>query len=89
MPAKNQSNHQQQIDPVRNKISNGVDQEIDKALAQNEDWEETYGRLFEKKGKKKEKFSGGTLAGQNERMKANKGYARGKGKPKVVVKIKK
>lgn len=78
MPVKNQNDNQKQID-----------QEVDKVLAQNEDWEETYGRLFEKKGKKKEKFSGGTLAAEKQRLAENKYYVRKKEKPAINIKIKK
>ncbi len=66
-----------------------IDQKIDKVLAQNEEWEETYGHLFEKKGKKKEKFTGGTLASEKKRIEDNKYYVRKKEKPAINIKIKK
>lgn len=66
-----------------------IDEAIDEKLRQEEEWEKQYGHLFKERKPDKLKIAGGTLAGQNEKMKANKGYARGKGKPKVVIKIKK
>lgn len=78
MPIKNQNNIQDQID-----------QEVDKALAQNEDWEESYGHFFREKKKDKARlYGGGTLAAQNEKIKTNKSYRRRGEKPKVAIKIK-
>ncbi|MFH1226143.1 MAG: hypothetical protein V1684_02590 [bacterium] len=66
-----------------------IDEAINEKLRQEEEWEKQYGHLFMEKKLDKIKFAGGTLAGQSEKMKVNKDYARGKVKPKVIVKIKK
>jgi len=65
-----------------------IDEEIDAKLAQEEEWERTYGHLF-KEDDKIDKYSGGTLGAQQERMKTNKEYERRKDKGDFDVKINK
>lgn len=78
------AHHQMTDDEEQNRI----DEEINRKLDQEEEWENTYGHLMEEE-EDRDKFSGGTLSGQKERMKVNRDYQGEKLPPDVDVKFKK